>query len=194
MGVSLILAYFQTFLSFCVFDDFFRFSNLGFWVYLGPPYCGICATIRIGREMPCLPYAGFLKTNSNFYRKFPSIPSLPFLPHPICSLLPLVIPLTENLIGTERFSAGHQNYNISGMFSKNFLQKVRNSSGPTEPYNILMTNKTNIVEEAPLQFQDLVASMRYIDQPQICLNPPKKIASCCQTNFCHFSKGTKRRF
>ena len=26
---------------------------------LGPPYCGIGATIRIGREMLCLPYAGF---------------------------------------------------------------------------------------------------------------------------------------
>ena len=32
------------------------------WVFgiLGPPYCGIGATIRIGREMLCLPYAGFL--------------------------------------------------------------------------------------------------------------------------------------
>ena len=27
---------------------------------LGPPYYGIVATIRIGREMFCLPYAGFL--------------------------------------------------------------------------------------------------------------------------------------
>ena len=27
---------------------------------LGPPYCVIGATIRIGREMLCLPYAGFL--------------------------------------------------------------------------------------------------------------------------------------
>jgi len=26
---------------------------------LGPPYCGIGATIRIGQEMLCLPYAGF---------------------------------------------------------------------------------------------------------------------------------------
>ena len=26
---------------------------------LGPPYCGIGATIRIGREMLCLLYAGF---------------------------------------------------------------------------------------------------------------------------------------
>ena len=32
------------------------------WVLgiLGPPFCGIGATIRIGREMLCLPYAGFL--------------------------------------------------------------------------------------------------------------------------------------
>ena len=30
------------------------------WGILGPPYCGIGATIRIGREMLCLPYAGFL--------------------------------------------------------------------------------------------------------------------------------------
>ena len=30
------------------------------WVsgILGPPYCGIGATILIGREMLCLPYAG----------------------------------------------------------------------------------------------------------------------------------------
>ena len=28
---------------------------------LGPPYCGIGATIRIGREMLCLPYAGFFR-------------------------------------------------------------------------------------------------------------------------------------
>ena len=31
------------------------------WVFgiLGPPYCGIGATIRIGRDMLCPPYAGF---------------------------------------------------------------------------------------------------------------------------------------
>ena len=47
-GVSLILAYFQTFLSFCVLDDFFLFfKNLGFWVFLVHPtvvlvlLCGI---------------------------------------------------------------------------------------------------------------------------------------------------------
>ena len=37
---------------------------MGFWGFgvlgiLGPSYCGIGATIRIGREMLCLPYAGF---------------------------------------------------------------------------------------------------------------------------------------
>ena len=43
-------------------------KKLGFWVFLVHPtvtvtvtVCGICATIRIGREMLCLPYAGCLK-------------------------------------------------------------------------------------------------------------------------------------
>ena len=41
-------------------DDFFLFfRKIGFLGILGPPYCGIGATIRIGREMLCLPYAGF---------------------------------------------------------------------------------------------------------------------------------------
>ena len=46
------------FLSFCILEEFFLFKKkkLGF---LGPPYCGISDTIRIGREMLCLPYAGF---------------------------------------------------------------------------------------------------------------------------------------
>ena len=35
------------------------FQKIGFLGILGPPYCGIGATIRIGREMLCLPYAGF---------------------------------------------------------------------------------------------------------------------------------------
>ena len=39
---------------------FWFFQKIGFWGILGPPYCGIGATIRIGREMLCLPYAGFL--------------------------------------------------------------------------------------------------------------------------------------
>ena len=38
---------------FCVF------KKIGFLGILGPPYYGIGATIRIGREMLCLPYAGF---------------------------------------------------------------------------------------------------------------------------------------
>ena len=35
------------------------FKEIGFLGILGPPYCGIDATIRIGREMLCLLYAGF---------------------------------------------------------------------------------------------------------------------------------------
>ena len=36
--ISLILAYLWTFLSFCVLDDFFRFSKkFGFWVFLVHP-------------------------------------------------------------------------------------------------------------------------------------------------------------
>ena len=37
------------------------------WGILGPPSYGIGATIRIGREMLCLPYAGFLKNSSKYY-------------------------------------------------------------------------------------------------------------------------------
>ena len=44
-------------------DDFFRFSKtFGFSAILGPPYCGIGATIRIGREMLCIPYAVFFSS------------------------------------------------------------------------------------------------------------------------------------
>ena len=51
-------------LGFCILDDFFRFSKkIEFSAILGPPYCGIGATIRIGREMLCLPYAGFFSSN-----------------------------------------------------------------------------------------------------------------------------------
>ena len=35
-------------------------KKIGFLGILCPPYCGIGATIRIVREMLCLPYAGFL--------------------------------------------------------------------------------------------------------------------------------------
>ena len=35
------------------------FQKFGFLGILGLPYCGISATIRIGQEMLCLPYAGF---------------------------------------------------------------------------------------------------------------------------------------
>ena len=36
------------------------FQKIWVLVILGSPFCGIGATIRIGREMLCLPYAGFL--------------------------------------------------------------------------------------------------------------------------------------
>jgi hypothetical protein len=39
------------------------FQKIGFWGILGPPSYGIGATIRMGREMLCLPYAGFLFTH-----------------------------------------------------------------------------------------------------------------------------------
>ena len=39
------------------------FKKIGFLGILGPPYCGIGNTIRIGREMLCLPYAGFFTVN-----------------------------------------------------------------------------------------------------------------------------------
>ena len=43
------------------------FQKIGFLGILDPPYCGIGATIRIGREMLCLPYAGFF---SSFHAPF----------------------------------------------------------------------------------------------------------------------------
>ena len=45
------------FLRFGWFFPFFK--KIGFLGILGPPYRGIGATIRIGQEMLCLPYAGF---------------------------------------------------------------------------------------------------------------------------------------
>ena len=51
------------------FGLFFRFLFF-FWFLciLGPPYCGIGATIRIGREIRCLPYAGFFLPIFSFAR------------------------------------------------------------------------------------------------------------------------------
>ena len=51
---------FKVFLFWIIFSVF---KKIGFLGFLGPPYCGIGATIRIGREMLCLPYAGFLTHN-----------------------------------------------------------------------------------------------------------------------------------
>ena len=64
--------------EFCVLDDFFLFfKKIGFGGILGPPYYGIGATIRIGRDMLCLPYAGFLRYSLNVF--------LPPLPEVRCS-------------------------------------------------------------------------------------------------------------
>ena len=42
------------------FGWFFPFFKKNWFLsILGPPDCGFSATIRIGREMLCLPYAGF---------------------------------------------------------------------------------------------------------------------------------------
>ena len=51
------------FLRFGWFFPFFK--KIGFWGILGPPSYGIGATIRTGREMLCLPYAGFLMWDWN---------------------------------------------------------------------------------------------------------------------------------
>ena len=88
------LAYFKMFLSFCVLDDFFRFSKkIGFLGILGPPYYGIGATIRLGREMLCLPYAGFFSLTLvhllNYHRSLHHIKINPklFIPaHSACSI------------------------------------------------------------------------------------------------------------
>ena len=44
---------------------------MGILGILGPPYCGIGATIRIGREILCLPYAGFLDQNIAIEKSYP---------------------------------------------------------------------------------------------------------------------------
>ena len=50
------------------------------WFCLGPPSYGIGATIRIGREMLCLPYAGFFSSSKRHTQVGPAcnIPSLKF--------------------------------------------------------------------------------------------------------------------
>ena len=66
-GISLILAYISMCLTFCVLDDISVFQKIWVLSILGPSYCGIGATIRIGREMLCLPYAGFFKKLFSFF-------------------------------------------------------------------------------------------------------------------------------
>ena len=46
---------------------FSYFQFFGFLGILAPPYCGIGATICIGREILCLPYAGYFSTLLNTY-------------------------------------------------------------------------------------------------------------------------------
>ena len=50
-GISLVVFEFLRFWWFFTF-----FKKFGFWGILDPPYRSIGATIRIGREMLCLPY------------------------------------------------------------------------------------------------------------------------------------------
>ena len=50
----------RSFWVFVFWMIFSVFKKNGFLGILGPPYCGFGATICIGREMLCLPYAGFL--------------------------------------------------------------------------------------------------------------------------------------
>ena len=51
------------FLIFYVLEDFFLLKKW-VWGILGQPYCGIGATIHIGREMLSFPYAGFFAMNN----------------------------------------------------------------------------------------------------------------------------------
>ena len=46
------------------------FKKIGFWGILGPPYNGIGVTIRIGREMLGLPYAGFFSSITQISKEF----------------------------------------------------------------------------------------------------------------------------
>ena len=51
-------------------------AKVGCLGILGPSYCGIGAIIRIGREMLCLPYAGFLLHIIGFIRYIKSFNGL----------------------------------------------------------------------------------------------------------------------
>ena len=60
-GISLDVFEFWHFVWFFPF-----FKKFGILAILGPSYCGIGATIRISREMLCLPYVGFF-LNHHFW-------------------------------------------------------------------------------------------------------------------------------
>ena len=68
-GVSLILSYFWTFLSFWVFGDFFRFSKKsGFWVFLvHPPMASVLLSASVER---C--FVSRMRDFSNRFRYWPS--------------------------------------------------------------------------------------------------------------------------
>ena len=79
-----------------IFSLFQNFLVLGI---LGPPYCGIGATIGIGREMLCLPYAGFflcvpsltdLINNKAVCRTAPATPGLLIIK--VTKLLQTILP------------------------------------------------------------------------------------------------------
>ena len=53
----------------------FIFVFLSGFGILGPPYYGIGATIRIGRDMLCLPYAGFLDMQNPWGKKMEKVVS-----------------------------------------------------------------------------------------------------------------------
>ena len=47
---------------------FLFYKKFGFWGILGPPYCGIGASIHVGQEMLSLPNAGFFLIELIFLR------------------------------------------------------------------------------------------------------------------------------
>ena len=86
---------------------FFPFKKKnGFWGIPGPPYCGIGATIRIGREMLCLPYAGFSSLSLHIKKskisqiikknRKKSLKDYPPLPTPPLSSLLLIFSVDKN--------------------------------------------------------------------------------------------------
>ena len=59
----------RRFWDFVFWMIFSVFKKFWFWGLLGSPYCGFDAIIRIGQEMLCLPYAGFLGSIHNYFER-----------------------------------------------------------------------------------------------------------------------------